>query len=117
MAAHVRRGRSVAICDATAGELASRGTPATRAVEAAAAAADLGVATRECLGLPDGGLRDGDREQRAAIVAAIRRHRPAAVVALDGNARHPDHIALAALVRSAIKAAALHRLAAPGDHP
>lgn len=117
IAAHVRRGRSVAICDATAGELGSRGTPQTRAAEAVAAAADLGVALRENLGLPDGGLVAGDIQQRAAVVAAIRRHKPAAVIALSGAARHPDHIALAALVGSAVKAAALHRLAAPGDLP
>jgi len=109
IAAHVRQGRSVAIVDATAGELASRGTPGTRAVEAAAAATDLG-AVRENLGLPDGGLVDGDLGQRAAIVAAIRRHRPRTVVTLSGHARHPDHIALAGLVRAAIKAAALHKL-------
>ncbi|HAT09125.1 MAG TPA: bacillithiol biosynthesis deacetylase BshB1, partial [Planctomycetes bacterium] len=65
---------------------------------------------RENLGLPDGGLVAGDLTQRAAIVGAIRRHRPRTVVALSGHARHPDHIALAELVRSAVKAAALHKL-------
>lgn len=117
IAAHVRQGRSVAVVDATAGELGSRGTPATRAAEAAAAAQDLGLAARECLGLPDGALAEGDAQQRAAVVGAIRRHRPRTVVALSAQARHPDHIALAGLVRSAIKAAALHRLPAPGDAP
>ena len=117
IAAHVRLGRSVVICDATAGELGSRGTPAERAQEAAAAARDLGVTVREQLGLPDGYLQSGDVQQRAAIIAAIRRHRPAAVVALSEHARHPDHIALAGLVRGAVKAAALHKLTAPGDHP
>lgn len=117
IAAHVRQGRSVVVCDATAGELGSRGSPATRAAEAAAAAADLGLAGRESLGLPDGGLAEGDTGQRAAIVAAIRRHRPSTIVALAAQARHPDHIALAGLVRAAVKAAALHRLPAPGDLP
>lgn len=114
IAAHVRQGRSVAIADATAGELGSRGTPATRAAEAEAAARELGVAQRECLGLPDGGLVAGDPAQRAVLVAAIRRHRPRCVVTLSGTARHPDHIALAELMRGAVKAAALHRL---GDGP
>ena len=113
IAAHVRQGRSVAIVDATAGELGSRGTRETRAAEAIAAAADLG-AVRENLGLPDGGLVAGDLGQRAAIVTAIRRHRPRTVVTLSGHARHPDHIALAELVRAAVKAAALHKL---GDMP
>lgn len=115
--AHVRRGRSVVVCDATAGELGSRGTVAGRAAEAAAAAADLGLAGRENLGLPDGGLIEGDLGQRAALVAAIRRHRPSAIIALSVQARHPDHIALAGLVRSAVKAAALHRLPVPGGDP
>ena len=109
IAAHVRQGRTVAIADATAGELGSRGTRETRAVEAAAAATDLG-ASRENLGLPDGGLVAGDLAQRAAIVGAIRRHRPRTVVTLSGHARHPDHIALAELVRAAVKSAALHKL-------
>jgi bacillithiol biosynthesis deacetylase BshB1 len=117
IAAHRRRGRTVAICDATAGEMGSRGDAGTRAAEAAAAAAALDVAVRENLGLPDGGLRDGDPAQRAAIVGAIRRHRPACVVTLSGEARHPDHIVLAGLVRAAVKAAALHRLPAPGGEP
>jgi len=116
IAAHVRLGRSVVIVDATAGELGSRGTTAIRAAEAAAAATDLGVA-REQLGLPDGGLAAGDLVQRAAIVGAIRRHQPRTVVTLSGHARHPDHIALADLVRAAVKAAALHKLPAPGDAP
>lgn len=116
IAAHVRAGRRVVIVDATAGEMASRGTPASRRAEAEAAAADLG-AGRECLGLPDGGLSAAAGAQRAAIVAALRRHRPRTVIALSGHARHPDHIALAALVQAAVKAAALHRLPAPGDEP
>lgn len=116
IARHAQAGRRVVIADATAGELGSRGDAARRAREAAAAAEILGV-QRECLGLPDGGLLASDAAQRAAIVAAIRRHRPHTVVALSAQARHPDHIALAELVRQAIKAAALHRLPAPGDHP
>ncbi len=116
IAAHVRAGRSVVIVDATAGELGSRGSVAQRVAEAAAAATDLGV-TRENLGLPDGGLIAGDITQRAAIIGVIRRHRARTVITLSGHARHPDHIALAELVRAAAKGAALHRLPAPGDAP
>jgi bacillithiol biosynthesis deacetylase BshB1 len=112
IAAHVRQGRRVVVVDATAGELASRGTPAERAAEAAAAAQAIGLAARENLQLPDGGLSQADPAQRQAVVAAIRRWRASAVVTLSGHARHPDHIACAALVRDAAKAAALHRYAA-----
>ncbi|MEK7412672.1 MAG: PIG-L family deacetylase [Planctomycetota bacterium] len=117
IAAHIRMRRSVVICDATAGELGSRGTQAGRAQEAEAAAQELGITTREQLGLPDGYLNASDLQQRAIIISAIRRHRPAVIVALSEHARHPDHIALAGLVRGAVKAAALHKLPAPGDHP
>lgn len=110
IAAHVRRGCPVAVVDATRGELGSRGTVADRQREADAASAILGLSARENLGLPDGRLRGDDPDQRDAVVAAIRRHRPQVVVSFSGHARHPDHIALAELVRRALKAAALHRL-------
>jgi bacillithiol biosynthesis deacetylase BshB1 len=113
IAAHVRQGRSVAVVDATRGELGSRGTPEDRDREAAAAAVVLGLAGRENLRLRDGHLTAGDLDARGAIIEAIRRHRPRAVVALSGHARHGDHIALADLVRGAVKAAALHALPGP----
>ncbi|MBU6162851.1 MAG: PIG-L family deacetylase, partial [Myxococcales bacterium] len=53
----VRQKRQVAILDLTQGELSSRGTVTTRAVEAQAAARVLGVQTRLQLGLPDGHIR------------------------------------------------------------
>lgn len=117
IAAHVRHGARVVLADATRGELGSRGTPETRAREAEEAARILGVAARENLGLPDGAIPGEDPAARALVVAAIRRHRPAVVVALSGHARHPDHQTLARLVAGAVKAAALHKLAAPGGDP
>lgn len=113
IAAHVRRGASVVVVDATRGELGSRGTPATRAAEAAQAARLLGLTARENLGLPDGAVPSEDPQARALVVEAIRRHRPAVVLVIDGAARHPDHLALARLVPPAVKAAALHRLESP----
>jgi N-acetylglucosamine malate deacetylase 1 len=113
IARQVRLGASVVVVDATRGELSSRGTPAERAQEAAAAAAVLGLAARENLDLPDGRLA-APADARDRVVGAIRRHRPRVVVALSGHARHGDHIALAGLVRDAVKAAALHALPVPG---
>lgn len=110
IAAHVRRGLAVAVVDATRGEQASRGTPEQRAREAAAAAAILGLAARDNLGLPDGGIPADDAAARALVAEAIRRHRPRAVVCLHGHARHPDHQNLARLVAGAVKAAAIHGL-------
>ena len=110
LAAWSRAGRRVVVCDATDGALASRGTVAERQREAAAAAEILGLAGRENLGLPDGGLDESDRAQRDVLVAAFRRHRPRAVLAISPVARHSDHIALGRLAERAVKLAALHRL-------
>ena len=48
-----RKGLSVAITDLTAGEMSSRGTVASRQIEATNAARILGVNERRNLGLPD----------------------------------------------------------------
>ena len=115
IAAHVRRGARVVLVDATRGELASRGTAALRATEAAEAARILGLTARDNLDLPDGGLMAGDRMQRDAVVEAIRRHAPRTVLTISGDARHGDHLALHALTLAAVKMAALHRF--PSAHP
>lgn len=110
IARHVRLGARVVVVDATAGELGSRGSAEERAREAAAAAHVLGLAKRECLGLPDGYLAAGDPGQRDVVVRCLRRWRPGLVLSIAEPTRHPDHQALAGLVGSALKAAALHRL-------
>jgi len=111
LAAH---GHQVAIVDLTRGEAASRGTVEERAAEAQAAARELGVASRETLGLPDLGIDRSDPAQSAAVVACLRRHRPALVVAPDGDDAHPDHVEAAALVARACYLAGLAR---HGDGP
>ena len=83
-------GKTVGIVDLTRGELGTRGTPAIRAAEAAAASALLGIGVRENLGLPDGFFRN-DREHQLPLIAAIRRHRPAVVLCNAITDRHPDH--------------------------
>lgn len=108
-------GKDVAIVDLTRGESGSRGTPEARAREAEAAARALGVATRECLGLPDLGLAGGDRAQLAAVVTCLRRHRPALVVAPHRADPHPDHVEASRLVTRACYVSGLARFDAPGD--
>jgi len=97
----VRLGYRVGLLDLTRGEQATRGTPEVRAAEAAAAGQVLGV-TRDQLGLPDGGLREGDRHQVSSLVAYLRQHRPEIVLCPWVAERHPDHEDAAALVQRAV---------------
>lgn len=108
-------GHTVTLVDLTRGEAASRGTPETRALEAAAAARALGVTGRECLALPDLGLVRTDRAQLRAVVACLRAHRPRLVVAPDRDDAHPDHIEAHHLVTRACYVAGLARYDAPGE--
>lgn len=101
LARETRSGRRVALVDLTRGECGSRGTPETRAAEATEAARILGVCHRESLDLPDAALSDSSIEQRDAIVAALRRLRPAIVILQHWLQRHPDHAAASRLVYQA----------------
>src|SRR5262245_23976927 len=80
LAAH---GHQVGLVDLTRGEKASRGDVATRQREAAESAKLLGVAWRENLELPDTQLDARDPAQLRRVVACLRQHRPALVVAPD----------------------------------
>jgi N-acetylglucosamine malate deacetylase 1 len=90
IAKHVSMGRRVGIIDLTRGELGTRGTPATRAEEAAASAAILGIAVRENLGLPDGFFQN-DPESQRTVIRAIRKFQPDIVLANAVIDRHTDH--------------------------
>jgi N-acetylglucosamine malate deacetylase 1 len=100
LAREAARGRRIALVDLTRGESGSRGTPETRASEAGEAARILGVAHRESLGLPDGGLANV-AEQKDAVLAAIRRLRPRVVILPHWQQRHPDHRATSEIVYDA----------------
>lgn len=109
LALSAQRGHRVLLVDLSRGECATNGTPEGRAKEATAAAAALGAASRENLGLPDGGLRPGEPEQLAALVACIRRHRPTLVLGPWADDRHPDHQATGSLVEQAVFLAGLSK--------
>lgn len=108
-------GHAVGLVDLTRGELGTRGNVETRAAEASAAATALGVASRESLGLPDGGLNRHDRAQLVAVVECLRRHRPSLVVAPHRDDEHPDHVEGAQLVTRACYLAGLARYPAAGE--
>jgi len=102
-------GRATGILDLAAGELASRGTPEIRAREAAKAAKVMGVAVRENLGLPDGGIQNTP-ETRARIAVVIRKLQPDIVITHSLRGRHPDHPIVAQLVRDACFVAGLKKI-------
>jgi len=108
-------GRAVLMCDLTRGEAASRGTATQRAAEATEAARILGVAGRENLSLPDGGLNRHDPGQMAAVVALLRRARPSLVVAPDARDPHPDHTEGSRLLTRAAYLAGIKNFPAPGE--
>jgi len=83
-------GRTVGLCDLTAGELGTNGTPDIRRAEADAAARVLGAAWRENLGWPDGAIRATPEAVRSAV-SLIRTHRPRVVAIPYWQDRHPDH--------------------------
>jgi bacillithiol biosynthesis deacetylase BshB1 len=109
LAALAGRGRGVGIVDLTRGEMATRGTPETRATEAAEAARILGARFRVNLDLGDGDLRT-DRAAQLRVVEAVRRARPRLVLAPWTVDRHPDHERAGRLVAEAAWYAGLAKL-------
>jgi bacillithiol biosynthesis deacetylase BshB1 len=114
IARHTAAGLSVGLCDLTAGELGSNGTPEERRREADQAARVLGVRWRENLGWPDGGIGSTDPQIRSAV-ALVRQHQPRAIAVPYWHDRHPDHRAASAVLDVAIFKAGLRRYDAPGD--
>jgi bacillithiol biosynthesis deacetylase BshB1 len=114
IAQHAALGLSVGLCDLTAGEMGTNGTPDERMEEAEAARAALGAAWRDNLRLPDRRIGK-DPAHLDRVVAFIRRHRPKTVAAPFWSDRHPDHVAASALVTEAVFNAALRRYPADGE--
>ena len=108
IAVHVAAGQRVGLCDLTAGELSSNGTPAERRAEAIEAAAVLGADWRECLGWPDGAITQTPDTIRSAV-DLIRRARPRAIAVPYWDDRHPDHVASSHVLRKAVFTSGLRR--------
>jgi len=107
--AHIAKGKKVGIVDLTRGELGTRGTPETRAEEAAAAADLLGVEVRDNLCLPDGFLQN-DQSTLLELIKAIRTYQPELVLANAIHDRHPDHGIGGALATRACFLAGLRKI-------
>jgi N-acetylglucosamine malate deacetylase 1 len=108
VARHTDDGYTVGLCDLTAGELSSNGTPERRRAEAEAAARVLGAAWRENLGWPDGAISSAPDLVRSAV-DVIRRHRPRAIAIPYWDDRHPDHCAASDALRLAAFKSGLRR--------
>jgi bacillithiol biosynthesis deacetylase BshB1 len=108
-------GRSFAILSLTRGESGSRGTTEQRKAEAAEGGRILGAAEVVLLDCGDGALRRGTTEEDA-VIAELRRLRPALVLLPPPRDRHPDHERACALVREACYYAGLRRRGAGEPH-
>src|SRR3954462_564415 len=88
----VKQGYRVGMIDLTSGEPTPRGTPETRAAEAEAARAILGVPLRLNHDLPNRVLMDCP-ENRFVLATAFRRLQPRVVITTAGRtpAASPDH--------------------------
>jgi len=83
-------GYKTGILDLTAGEMGTRGTPETRAREAAKATKLLSVKWRGTLAVPDSDVQPS-RQHKLRLASVIRELRPKTVILPYWEARHPDH--------------------------
>ena len=100
VAKFVAEGHSVALADATEGELGTRGTAAIRAAEAQKAATILGATVRRNLGLPDGSI-EVTQASLLKVITLIRELRPRILLIPHAVDRHPDHVHTHQLCREA----------------
>lgn len=103
-------GYTTGVVDLTRGEKASHGSPDERARESEAASAELGLAWRDNLELPDAEIA-ATTPQITALVALLRRRRPELVLAPWLEDRHPDHAAASQLVTRAVFFTGVQRFA------
>lgn len=96
----ISEGKKVAIIDLTQGELGTRGTNETRAIEAKNAGEILGISARENLKMKDGFLINSE-EYQLRIIKAIRTYQPEIVFCNAVDDRHPDHAKAAKLASDA----------------
>jgi bacillithiol biosynthesis deacetylase BshB1 len=101
-------GRTGVLVDVTDGGAGTRGSAAIRAKEAAAAAKALGM-QRVGLGEADGRVVNTLAAQWK-LIEAIRRFRPKVVFTHHPAEEHPDHGAVAAMVKEAVFRAGLAKL-------
>jgi bacillithiol biosynthesis deacetylase BshB1 len=105
----VAKGRKVGVVDMTRGELGSRGTIHTRALEAQNASKILGLHYRGNLAMKDGFFQNDEVHQRQ-IIQCIRSLRPEILITNALSDRHPDHGRAGDLVNDSVFLAGLRRI-------
>jgi bacillithiol biosynthesis deacetylase BshB1 len=115
IARHAAEGYSIGLCDLSAGELGSNGTPEERRREADAACRVLGAKWRENLAWPDGQIVNTPALARAAA-GFIRRHQPRTIAIPYWQDRHPDHVGASEALTTAAFLSGLRKYE-PGAEP
>jgi bacillithiol biosynthesis deacetylase BshB1 len=109
-----QKGYKTGILDLTAGEMGTRGTPETRAKEAARATKLLRASWRGNLGVPDSDVQPS-RQHKMRLAQVIRDLRPHTVILPYWEARHPDHYHASALGYEGCFLAGLKQLPLNGE--
>lgn len=94
--------------DVTRGEMGTRGTVESRAMEADEAAVILRLDVRENLELLDGHVFADDKS-RMKLVRVLRRLKPKVVLTHQDGDPHPDHNHIVQLVRESVRLASMRK--------
>ena len=100
------------IVDLTRGELSTRGTVKSRALETVAASKILGVSVRENLRLKDGDIIN-NVENRLKLIRIIRKYQPGIIFAPYASDRHPDHVNASKFITESIYYSGLTKIKTP----
>jgi bacillithiol biosynthesis deacetylase BshB1 len=106
---HIALGKKVGIVDFTRGELGTRGTAATRDIEAADSAKILGLHARENLRFKDGFFKN-DEEHQLEVIKMVRKYQPEIILTNALHDRHPDHGRAGDLANDAIFLSGLRKI-------
>ncbi len=103
------RNKKVGVIDLTQGELGTRGSVETRAIEAATASEIMQLDVRENLGMADGFFRNDETHQRL-LIRYIRKYQPEIVLSNALDDRHPDHGRAGHLIKDACFLSGLRKI-------
>lgn len=107
--AAIAQGKKVGIVDLTQGELGTRGTAATRKIEAENAAKIMNISVRKNLEMADGFFANDETHQRK-VIQVIRKYKPQIILCNAPEDRHPDHGRSAKLVADAAFLSGLRKI-------